>query len=46
VPGQRAAATAAERARDGIPLAPKVWSGVVEAAQKLGVDVPEPAPAS
>jgi LDH2 family malate/lactate/ureidoglycolate dehydrogenase len=44
VPGQRAAATAAERARDGIPLAPKVWSGVVEVAQKLGVDVPEPAP--
>lgn len=42
VPGQRAAATAREREASGIPLPPKVWDSVVQAATRLSVAVPSP----
>jgi LDH2 family malate/lactate/ureidoglycolate dehydrogenase len=41
-PGQRAAATAQERGRDGIPLPARVWDSVREAAAAHGVDAPDP----
>jgi LDH2 family malate/lactate/ureidoglycolate dehydrogenase len=42
VPGARGAATAKERAQDGVPLPPKIWGEITEAADRLGVPVPEP----
>lgn len=39
-PGERSAATAAERAADGIPVAPKVWRELTEHAARLGVTPP------
>jgi LDH2 family malate/lactate/ureidoglycolate dehydrogenase len=39
-PGQRAAATAAQRGRDGVSLPPKAWQSIQDAAQKYGVAVP------
>ncbi|HTX09655.1 MAG TPA: Ldh family oxidoreductase [Solirubrobacteraceae bacterium] len=42
VPGARGAATAEERAETGVPLPPKIWSELTEAAAKFGVEVPEP----
>jgi ureidoglycolate dehydrogenase (NAD+) len=44
-PGQRSAATAAQRECGGIPVPPKVWASVTEAAQRLGVAVPQVAAA-
>jgi LDH2 family malate/lactate/ureidoglycolate dehydrogenase len=41
-PGQRAAATAQERGRDGIPLPARVWDSVREAAAALGIEAPAP----
>jgi LDH2 family malate/lactate/ureidoglycolate dehydrogenase len=41
-PGERGAATFAARSRDGIPLPPKTWNELAEAAASLGVAVPEP----
>jgi LDH2 family malate/lactate/ureidoglycolate dehydrogenase len=40
-PGERGAAAYAERERDGIPLAPKSWEELAQAAAGLGVAVPE-----
>ena len=40
VPGTRGAASYAERTRDGVPLPPKIWDEIVEAAKRLGVPVP------
>lgn len=40
-PGERGAATQAQRERDGIPLAPKSWGELTEAAAGLGVAVPD-----
>jgi LDH2 family malate/lactate/ureidoglycolate dehydrogenase len=40
-PGERGAATYAERERDGVPLAPKSWEELAQAAAGLGVAVPE-----
>jgi LDH2 family malate/lactate/ureidoglycolate dehydrogenase len=42
VPGARGAATARERAQEGIPLPPKIWAEVSESASGLGIAVPEP----
>lgn len=42
VPGARGAATFAERTADGVPLPPKIWGEIVEAAERFGVTVPEP----
>ena len=42
VPGARGAASYDERVRDGVPLPPKIWGEIVEAAERLGVPVPEP----
>ncbi|MGW2292110.1 Ldh family oxidoreductase [Streptomyces phaeochromogenes] len=39
-PGERSAAVAAERGERGIPVAPKVWRGLTEQAEKLGVALP------
>nr|WP_306332124.1 Ldh family oxidoreductase [Streptomyces sp. KL109B] len=39
-PGERGAATARERAEHGIPLAPKVWQRLTEAAGERGVALP------
>jgi len=41
-PGERGAASYAERARDGVPLAPKSWEELSQAAAGLGLSVPEP----
>ncbi len=41
-PGARGAATLAERTSDGVPLPPKIWNEIIEAAERLGVPVPEP----
>lgn len=46
VPGARGAATAKERAHDGIPLPPKIWGEVSDLAERLGVPVPEPTTAA
>lgn len=45
VPGQRAAATAQERERGGIPVPGRVWESVTAAAAQYGVAAPEPAAA-
>jgi LDH2 family malate/lactate/ureidoglycolate dehydrogenase len=42
VPGQRRAATAEQRSRDGVPRPPRVWESVVEAAAGYGIAAPEP----
>lgn len=42
VPGARGAAAFAERTADGVPLPPKIWGEIVEAAERFGVAVPEP----
>lgn len=42
VPGARGAATYEERTRDGVPLPPKIWNEIREAAQSRDVPVPEP----
>lgn len=42
-PGERSAATAAERGRSGIPVAPKVWHDLTECARRLGVTPPDAA---
>jgi LDH2 family malate/lactate/ureidoglycolate dehydrogenase len=42
IPGARGAASYAERERDGVPLPPKIWGEIVEAASRFGVDLPEP----
>ena len=42
VPGARGAATMAQRTREGVPLPPKIWTEIVEAAGRFGVPVPEP----
>ncbi|WP_106397056.1 Ldh family oxidoreductase [Actinocorallia populi] len=39
-PGEGGSAIAATRAAEGVPVGPKVWKGLVEAAGKLGVKVP------
>lgn len=41
-PGARAAATAAERARDGVPLPQRIWDEVTAAADRYGLAAPEP----
>ncbi|WP_129841058.1 Ldh family oxidoreductase [Streptomyces sp. RFCAC02] len=41
-PGERSAATAAERARDGVPVGAKVWQALTGAAGRLGVPLPAP----
>ena len=41
VPGARGAASYDERMRDGVPLPPKIWAEIVEAAERFGVPVPE-----
>jgi LDH2 family malate/lactate/ureidoglycolate dehydrogenase len=45
-PGERSAATYAERARDGIPLSSKTWDEIATAASGLGVAIPEAKTAS
>jgi LDH2 family malate/lactate/ureidoglycolate dehydrogenase len=40
VPGERGAAAYEERLRDGVPLPPKIWGELVEAAERFGVPVP------
>ena len=42
VPGARGAASYVQRSRDGVPLPPKIWAEIVDAAERLGVPVPEP----
>jgi LDH2 family malate/lactate/ureidoglycolate dehydrogenase len=44
-PGERGSRTFAERNRRGVPIAPGPWQKLCKDAQKLGVTVPEPAPA-
>ncbi len=39
LPGERENVTARQRRRDGIPVAPVIWSQIAEAAATLGVDV-------
>ncbi|MEU6845551.1 Ldh family oxidoreductase [Streptomyces sp. NPDC046716] len=39
-PGERSAATADERGAHGIPIAPKVWAQLADAAQEKGVALP------
>ncbi|MBZ9644787.1 hypothetical protein [Streptomyces sp. PSKA30] len=39
-PGERSAAVAADRAEQGIPVAPKVWRELTERAERLGVTLP------
>ena len=41
VPGERGDRVLEERSRDGIPLAPGTWRALSEAAENLGVDMPE-----
>ena len=43
VPGARGAATFAERSVSGVPLAPKIWAEIGEAAQRFGIALPAPA---
>ena len=42
VPGARGAASYEERSRDGVPLPPKIWAEIVEAAERFDVPVPQP----
>ncbi|MFE6891604.1 Ldh family oxidoreductase [Streptomyces sp. NPDC057694] len=39
-PGERSAATAGERGERGIPVAPKVWAQLTDAAREKGVPLP------
>ncbi|MEV0170567.1 Ldh family oxidoreductase [Streptomyces sp. NPDC050803] len=39
-PGERSAGVAAERAAQGIPVAPKVWRELTEAAERFGITPP------
>ncbi|WP_443049945.1 Ldh family oxidoreductase [Streptomyces sp. NBC_00287] len=39
-PGERSAAVAAERAEQGIPVTPKVWRELTEAAGRFGITPP------
>lgn len=41
VPGARGAATYDERERDGVPLPPKIWAEITDAAEKFEIRVPE-----
>lgn len=43
IPGARGAATYVERERDGVPLPPKIWSEITEAAERFGLPTPVPA---
>ncbi|MFF6992157.1 Ldh family oxidoreductase [Streptomyces sp. NPDC010273] len=45
-PGQRSAAVAENRGAKGIPVAPKVWRELTEAAGKFGLTPPEPVPSA
>jgi len=45
-PGERSAAVAEGRGAKGIPVAPKVWRELTEAAGKFGLTLPEPVPAA
>lgn len=45
-PGERGSLTFVERSSRGIPLAPGPWQKLCKDAQKLGVAIPEPVPAS
>ncbi|MFC8371716.1 Ldh family oxidoreductase [Streptomyces sp. NPDC057239] len=40
-PGERSAATAAERGENGVPVAQKVWRDLTESAGRLGVTPPD-----
>jgi len=40
IPGERGAATEADRTADGVPVAAKIWSELTEAAERLRVVVP------
>jgi LDH2 family malate/lactate/ureidoglycolate dehydrogenase len=42
VPGERGRRSEAGRRQAGIPLGPKVWRGLTELAEPLGVAVPAP----
>jgi LDH2 family malate/lactate/ureidoglycolate dehydrogenase len=42
VPGERGRRSAAERAANGVPLGPKVWTELTAVAESLGVAIPEP----
>ncbi len=42
LPGERGAATRAERERSGIPLPPGTWSGLAAVATARGIAMPEP----
>lgn len=39
-PGERSAAVAAERGEGGVPVAPKVWSQLLEKAEEFGIEPP------
>ncbi len=41
VPGERGDRVLVERSRDGIPIAPGTWRALSEAADRLGVEMPE-----
>lgn len=41
VPGERGDRVLVERSRDGIPIAPGTWRALTEAADRLGVEMPE-----
>ncbi len=45
-PGARGAASYEERSREGVPLPPKIWAEIVEAAERYDVPVPEPVAAT
>jgi uncharacterized oxidoreductase len=40
-PGDKEAATRADRLANGVPLQPDTWTGIMQTAQRLGV--PDPA---
>ncbi|HEX3804426.1 MAG TPA: Ldh family oxidoreductase [Solirubrobacteraceae bacterium] len=41
VPGARGAAEFEARSRDGVPLPPKIWADIVEAAERFSIPLPE-----
>ncbi|MET7682563.1 Ldh family oxidoreductase [Streptomyces sp. NPDC005423] len=45
-PGERSAAVAERRGARGIPVAPKVWRELTEAAGRFGLTPPEPKPSA
>ncbi len=45
-PGERSAAVAESRGAKGIPVAPKVWRELTEAAGRFGLTLPEPVPSA